>query len=124
MRVTCDTCKYAKIEHTILANGTIIETRTPVCECEYEDRCSKAAHGTLQAQVDSLCKGRKKGKQCNAKMTKYELFANAMKFQACAIARDAINQKCYGGGDDGHREQAANNMRAYGKCMEFYNSKP
>ncbi len=47
-------------------------------------------------------------------MTRTEALENAKKFEACAVARDAINKECYGGGDAGHIN-AANEARAAAK---------
>jgi hypothetical protein len=52
-------------------------------------------------------------------MSTAEALTNAAKFEACAAARDAINNKCFGGGDAGHREAANNARRAAQKCRDI-----
>jgi hypothetical protein len=51
------------------------------------------------------------------------LKANLAKNSACAAARQAINSRCFGGGDPGHRQAEANALRAAAKCAALITSK-
>lgn len=43
----------------------------------------------------------------------------ATRFLVCAKARNEREDRCYGGGDAGHREQIQHMMSAYNNCMYF-----
>ncbi|MFM6321527.1 MAG: RHS repeat-associated core domain-containing protein [Microcystis panniformis] len=80
--------------------------------------CTPQEKYLLQQQVSRLCKGTESGSSCKPGMSSEEALANAAKFEACAAARDAINNRCFGGGDAGHREAANNARRAAQKCRD------
>ena len=91
---------------------------TYYCKCQWKQKCTctKAERATLQAAVDVACS---KGRRCQSGMSRDEALANAAAFDACAAARDAVNKKCFNGGDDGH-QRAANNARAAAQnCREI-----
>ena len=73
----------------------------------------------LQQEVSRLCKGTGSGRACSPGMSQADALANAAKFEACAAARDAINNRCFGGGDAGHQEAANNVRRAAKKCQDI-----
>ena len=61
--------------------------------------CAPQEKYLLQQEVSRLCKGSDSGKACRSGMSTAEALTNAAKFEACAAARDAINNKCFGGSD-------------------------
>jgi type VI secretion system secreted protein VgrG len=81
--------------------------------------CTPQEKYLLQQEVSRLCKGSDSGRACRSGMSTAEALTNAAKFEACAAARDAINNKCFGGGDAGHREAANNARRAAQKCRDI-----
>jgi len=84
--------------------------------------CSPAERAALQGAVNLLCK--KSGKtSCNSTQNCATLKANLAKNSACAAARQAINSRCCGGGDPGHRQAEANALRAAAKCAALITSK-
>ncbi len=77
--------------------------------------CSPAQHAALQAAVEAACKGASSG--CRPGMSQAELYANLARNEACAAARDAINRKCFKGGDAGHKEAADTARVARARCL-------
>jgi len=82
----------------------------------HEGDCTPAEHAALQAAVNLTCKVKRR---CNAIQSPAELQANLAKNLACAAARDAINKKCYKGGDAIHRNAANDARRAATRCLEL-----
>lgn len=80
--------------------------------------CSKLELRTLQAAVTAACKSGI-AFSCRPGMDRARLQGNAALASACAAARNTINNRCFGGGDAGHREAARNAERAAQKCRDF-----
>jgi RHS repeat-associated protein len=76
--------------------------------------CTPAEHAALQAAVNAACKSGPS--KCTGSQDLATLQANLAKNAACAAGRDAINNKCFKGGDAGHREAADNARKAAAKC--------
>jgi RHS repeat-associated protein len=88
------------------------------CSCQSPfGKCSGIRHATLQGAVDSWCKSG--ASACSASMSCAELANNMNVNAACAAARECINGECYGGGDPGHQEAAANARAAAQKCLLY-----
>jgi RHS repeat-associated protein len=84
--------------------------------------CSKKRKQQLQAAANLACKGSGPF-SCNPTQSCTTLKINFGKATACAAARDAINTICFRGGDQGHRQAAANARRAAAKCKAIAVSK-
>jgi RHS repeat-associated protein len=82
------------------------------------DGCTRQERYELQREVSRLCKSAESGRSCHSGMSRAEALDNAAKFEACAAARDTINNRCFGGGDSGHQERANNDRRAAQKCRD------
>ena len=74
--------------------------------------------GKKDREVRRLCKSAESGRACHSGMSSAEALDNAAKFEACAAARDTINNRCFGGGDLGHQVKADNERRAAQKCRD------
>ena len=102
------TCTAWEKETTI--GGVIVVTLGHFCDCTCKPKpkqtCTDAVKAALQAAVVAACKGPNSGRRCIPGMSRKEALENAAKFDACAAARDAINTKCFAGGDRGHQKAA------------------
>ncbi|TWT45054.1 hypothetical protein RAS1_14750 [Phycisphaerae bacterium RAS1] len=92
-------------------------------------RCTPEQHKALQDNVNSACKPNYGGGGfgCSPPGAFVPIGAycqstksNILRASKCAQARETINNACYGGGDDGHKEQAANARRAASNCADQY----
>jgi len=93
---------------TIVVGAIIVAGK----ECAQAQRCGNCTpeeHAALQAAVNGACKAGPR--RCSPSQDPVTLATNMGKNLACAAARDTINQRCFGGGDAGHR-QAADQARA------------
>ena len=79
--------------------------------------CTSTQHATLQAAVTAACKTGSRA--CKGNQDCSTLSANLAKNQACASARDAINNTCFKGGDAGHKTAANEARNAAKKCQNF-----
>jgi type VI secretion system secreted protein VgrG len=80
----------------------------PPGDCSYKDQQE------LQRQIDRICSLPRK---CYTGMDKTEAIARAEINRACAVARDTLNNKCFAGGDETHRNMA---IDAFGSAAECY----
>jgi hypothetical protein len=89
-----------------------------------EGDCTKARHAELQAEVDKNCQpptGATKCKYAQRGEIPCEYYKDMVKkFAECWEARKTINNECYGGGDDGHKEQAENARKGAERCQKIY----
>jgi RHS repeat-associated protein len=79
--------------------------------------CTPAEHAALQAAVNAACKSGPRA--CKGNQDLATLEANLAKNLACAAARDAINNKCFKGGDAGHRQAANEARNAAANCTKL-----
>ncbi|RDH86396.1 MAG: hypothetical protein DIZ78_09510 [endosymbiont of Escarpia spicata] len=79
--------------------------------------CSPEQKLELQNYVNECCKRGKRA--CNANQTCDELKANYCKNKRCAEARKNINEACYDGGDEGHKEALCQTRAAITKCVNI-----
>ncbi len=82
-------------------------------------RCHARLRGILQLAVTLTCKVGQR--RCIGTDSCFTLKRKKFQSQVCALARDAINNRCFGGGDRGHRmaaEQARNAARRCGRLIE------
>ncbi|MHB9048515.1 MAG: RHS repeat-associated core domain-containing protein, partial [Pirellulales bacterium] len=100
--------------------------KTVYYECIWKPKCmcSKEELGALNAAVSAACDGANSGRRCYRGMLRDEALENARRFSACEAARNAINQKCFSGGDSGHQEAARNARRASAYCIEIAEHAP
>jgi type VI secretion system secreted protein VgrG len=78
--------------------------------------CTPQERRFLQDAVNAACKIKR---ACDGTQDLATLYANLAMNLACASARDAINLRCFEGGDTGH-QQAANEARAAAmNCMSW-----
>jgi RHS repeat-associated protein len=80
-------------------------------------RCTPAQFILLQGAVIIACKIGKRA--CDASQECSTLRVNLAKNLACAAARDAINNQCFNGGDQGHRTAANEARNAARRCEEL-----
>ncbi len=78
--------------------------------------CTPAEHGALQAAVTTACKG--SSRSCDGLTDCKAILANAAKNTACLQARNAINTRCFGGGDAGHQRAADEASTAAFNCVK------
>jgi chromosome segregation ATPase len=78
--------------------------------------CSEEEHKKLQKAVHDACDQPRK---CTFEMRDCDDLKKRLAINnACAAARDEINNKCYQGGDDTHREEANNARKTAAICQE------
>jgi len=77
--------------------------------------CTDAEKAALQAAVNAACKSGPRA--CKGTQDLATLQANLAKNLACATAREAINNRCFNGGDAGHRQAAQEALNAAAKCL-------
>jgi len=119
----CDGLGIASCQARCKAQGLVYASCTHIdvylfafniCGCKDPcGDCTPIQHAGLQNAVNLACSG---PSACKASQTCAELAANMATNLGCAAARNAINKTCYGGGDAGHREAAANATAAASKC--------
>jgi len=78
-------------------------------------KCSPEEKNFLQKNVDSVCKPEVTCRPFTDSATA-TVFAKIN--HSCANAREEINNRCYDGGDKGHREAARSAWIRAGKCLE------
>ena len=100
--------------------------KTVYYECIWKRKCicSKKELAALTAAKSAACDGPNRGSTCYPGMLREEALRNAARFRACEEARNAINQKCFNGGNSGHQEAARNARRAAANCMDIAESAP
>jgi hypothetical protein len=111
--------EYSKQEQAALKAVTTCEALFKKKCPDWDERygkCTKEEHGALQAAVNAVCKVPRscdpgKVDRGDCAELKRRLPLNLL----CAEARDAINAKCYAGGEKNHREEAE---RARGSAQE------
>lgn len=84
--------------------------------------CTPAEHAALQAAVNLACK-RGAVRHCTAAMSCSQLIAMAGAFSACAAARTVINNRCFGGGDAGHRQAVGDALSGAANCTAIARGK-
>jgi len=80
--------------------------------------CSDLRYKELKDRIRNECKvppisACASGDDCDT------LRAKKARFLACAAARDAMNQECFGGGDNGHQDQANQMRNGANNCQPF-----
>jgi hypothetical protein len=80
--------------------------------------CTPERHRELQDAIDRACKERPSA--CREGMTKRQLRRNALRNERCARARERLNEECFRGGNEGHRNAARGYRAAAEWCWELY----
>ncbi|MCF2145863.1 DUF4157 domain-containing protein [Desmonostoc muscorum LEGE 12446] len=84
--------------------------------------CTETQHRELQDEVNKQCKQLERS--CDDEtLNCAELRSRWQRNERCAKARENINQECYQGGDNGHREATESAHIAEDKCREQYRKK-
>jgi len=99
-----------------LAGPGIDDFTDPSCDPQCGD-CDPGEHGFLQYAVDQACKGSRRA--CGAGMSPRELEDNLRRNVQCYYARQEINQRCFRGGDEGHRTALRETQRAIYTCLDL-----
>lgn len=83
--------------------------------------CTKQEQYNLNQEVSRTCKGPDNGTACKQQpgITSADFLRNALKFEACVVARETINNRCFGGGDLGHITATANARTAAETCRRL-----
>lgn len=68
----------------------------------------------MQQAVGRACKAQPM--RCTVSMTCEQLKANWRAFETCIQARQALMDRCFHGGDDGHRSKVNEGRRGQEKC--------
>ncbi len=78
--------------------------------------CTDDQHARLQSAVHAACDPPRK---CTFEMKDcVDLLSRLNRNRNCAVARDEINNTCYGGGDENHREEANTARKSAAKCIK------
>ncbi|MFF7110137.1 hypothetical protein [Pseudomonas sichuanensis] len=76
--------------------------------------CQPGEHRKLQDEVNASCKG---GKRSCRSVTDPVLASELREVNLqCAMAREAVNNRCFAGGDATHREQAIRAWEGVAVC--------
>jgi len=105
----------------LVGTAVVVGVAVVARECAQARRCGNCTPGEydgLRANVQATCKGGILQK-CTPGQDMGTLTRNAAVFLACAAARDEINNRCFGGGDAGHSEQADNMRRGAITCLRL-----
>ena len=82
--------------------------------------CEPNEHREMQDRVDKFCKPLEGGAlRCTGVTTPFQNLVNARVNALCARERDAINNKCFDGGNKGHRQQAQQAWDATKNCLQM-----
>jgi hypothetical protein len=86
--------------------------------------CEDDEYQKLKSAVDTECGAKDKAEACDEEKDSCVVLADkATKFQRCAAAREERENKCFRGGDDGHKTEIANTKNGAAKCLRFLLSK-
>jgi RHS repeat-associated protein len=91
----------------------------PSCRPKCGD-CGPSEHGFLQFGVNSACKS--VPRRCIPGMTPQQLTDNLWQNVQCFFSRREINERCFRGGDEGHRMAAAQAARAGIRFLDLLTS--
>jgi len=83
--------------------------------------CTEEEHRRLQNEVNRQCK--QLPRACRESDDCRTLKRSWHRNERCAKAREKINDKCFNGGDAGHRRAAQEARRAEANCREIYRRK-
>lgn len=79
--------------------------------------CTKERHRALQDAADRACKGQKM--RCTHNQDCVTLETNLMRFEDCIMARRAIMNECFRGGDRTHRDEIESVERGHQTCKDL-----
>jgi hypothetical protein len=82
--------------------------------------CTAEQHRKLQDEVNRACK---RPRACKGDQDCATLIANLAKNRECAAARKAINDTCFKGGDEGHKQAYQEALNAVGTCLDLMKKK-
>ena len=85
--------------------------------------CKQPKLGNLQREVNAACKNAGPF-ACKLSLSCAVLKGNKAKANRCAVAREAINNQCFGGGDQGHVTAASDARKAEAFCDAKILQKP
>lgn len=100
------------------ATDSSVLPELPAQELSPPGNCSEEAYTRLANGVRAACKGPDSQRRCSESMSIQEIDANIAKFIACYAARVKLNSACFGGGDQGHRDQAQQQVNGVKNCQE------
>ena len=84
--------------------------------------CIQGIHDGLQRLVKAWC-DHPSGRRCSATESCHRLRQKIRRNQLCAQHRRTINDRCYEGGDSGHRRAERDARRTQGECMVLWRNK-
>ncbi|MBI4655164.1 MAG: hypothetical protein HY746_00300 [Elusimicrobia bacterium] len=85
--------------------------------------CTKEEYEQLKQAVKTACKTPESQRSCSKAQDCDTLRNNVAKFQACINARVAINNRCHGGDDPGHKEAIKNELIGQKNCNDIIKEK-
>ncbi|MEP9359588.1 DUF4157 domain-containing protein [Sphingomonas sp. KR3-1] len=85
--------------------------------------CTQSQYIPLRAAVVFWCKEPEGLDRCEESDSCGQLRLKIRQFQMCARVRQELGDICFGGGDQGHRDQVRSVRRGQANCMEIYRSK-
>jgi len=84
--------------------------------------CEDAAYAVLDAAVDKACKINNPVEACLRSDACGVLAKKAIAFDDCAKARQAREDKCFRGGNKGHKQQITEMSNGRATCLSRYSS--
>jgi hypothetical protein len=75
--------------------------------------CGPQEQQRMQDSVNNSCK---RPRSCKPGMMNVDLYIMRENARECAMARDVINNRCFMGGDQGHRDAAIDAWRGVANC--------
>ena len=83
---------------------------------KYGGNCTPKEFNELEKKKKDACG---KERACNPNYSRDKLIIIADNAAQCAIARSVINNKCFAGGDGGHKTAEQEAWQAYTKCTKI-----
>ena len=87
---------------------------------KYGGNCTPKEFNELEKKKKDACG---KERACNPNYSRDKLNELAGNAEQCAIARNIINNKCFAGGDEGHKTAEREAWRTFTKCFEIISTK-
>jgi hypothetical protein len=95
-------------------------------DVRYGGNCTPEEHDRLLDKQKNACGngGSQNLPECKGHLSADENLPRQMKMASCRNARNNINNQCFAGGNQGHRDQVDQILTQMAKCDRFINRLP
>ena len=112
----------ADMTSTDESTSVLVASGLPVRDLQPPGNCIQGIHDGMQREVKAWC-DHPSGRACTPADSCPRLLQKIRRNERCAFFRRQINNRCYDGGDLGHRIAERDARAAQANCMAIYNSK-